>query len=238
LPVALDDGRRTVRADLMVADRLGAIVRRHGRESYVAFDRQAAALLERGRKERDPHVLAEVGRDYPVASVVPDALLELGSLHESSGHLAEAAHAYKRLLAEAPDDRRRAMAIWAMARVYDARKLHVAARDAYLELAARYPKVRLESGGPTVAEAVARKLAGEPYVRLVAERHQPSVAPPMFRRWHWAAPDARGVRALSTEGVAPSLEASRIVLGYRDRLRLLDASDGVSRWSADLGSPA
>ncbi len=238
LPVAMDEGRRTVRADLMVADRLGAIVRRHGRESYAAYDRQAAALLERGRKERDPHVLAEVGRDYPVASVVPDALLELGSLHESSGHLAEAAHAYKRLLAEAPDDRRRAMAIWAMARVYDARKLHVAARDAYLELSARYPKVRLESGGPTVAEAVARKLACEPYVRLVAERHQPSVAPPMFRRWHWAAADARGVRALSTEGVAPSLEASRIVLGYRDRLRLLDASDGVSRWSADLGSPA
>ena len=47
----------------------------------------------------------------------------------------------------------------AMARVYDARKLYVAARDAYLDLLARFPKVRLESGkGPTVAERRRQKL--------------------------------------------------------------------------------
>ena len=34
-PVAADDGRRTIRADLMVADRLAAIVRRYGREPYA-----------------------------------------------------------------------------------------------------------------------------------------------------------------------------------------------------------
>ena len=33
LPVAADDGRRTIRADLMVADRLAAIVRRYGRRA-------------------------------------------------------------------------------------------------------------------------------------------------------------------------------------------------------------
>ncbi len=63
-------------------------------------------------------------------------------------------------------------------------------------------------------------------------------APPMFRAWHWSAQDARRLRALSTEGVVPSLEASRILLGERDSLKLLDASDGGLRWTARLGSPA
>jgi cellulose synthase operon protein C len=238
LPVAADDGRRTIRADLMVADRLGAIVRRYGRESYERYDRQAAELLRRGKEERDPHVLAEVRRDYPVARVVPDALLELGALYESTGRLAEAAQAYKQLLAAAADDEGRARAIWSMARVYDARKLHVAARDAYLDLAARYPKSRLEPGGETVAERVEAKLGREPYVRLVEDRRRPPVAPPMFRRWEWSAPPDRAVRAMITEGVVPSLEASRVVLGDRDALRMLDAADGSTRWSSELGCPA
>jgi outer membrane protein assembly factor BamB/tetratricopeptide (TPR) repeat protein len=237
LPVAADDGRRTIRADLMVADRLEAIVRRHGRETYAAFDRQAADLLARGRRERDPHLVAEVCRDFPVAAVVPEALLELGRLNESDGRLAEAAHAYKRLLSAVDDDERRALAIWSMARVYEARKLYVSARDAYLDLVARYPKVSLEPGGATVQERVREKLAREPYVRLLVDRRQP-IAPPMVRRWNWTGPSDRVVRALCTVGVAPSLEASRIVLGDRDRLRMLDAAAGSARWTTDLGAPA
>jgi outer membrane protein assembly factor BamB/tetratricopeptide (TPR) repeat protein len=238
LPVAADDGRRTIRADLMVADRLTAIVRRFGREPYERYDREAAALLARGKAERDPHLLAEVRLDYPVARVLPEALMELGALHESRGRLAEATQAYKRLLAASADDDWRARAIWSMARVYDARKLYVAARDAYLELAARYPRARLESGGETLAERVEAKLGREPYVRLVDDRRQPPLAPPMFRRWQWSAPADRAVRAMIAEGVVPSLDASRIVLADRDRLRMLDAADGSSRWSSELGSSA
>jgi outer membrane protein assembly factor BamB/tetratricopeptide (TPR) repeat protein len=238
LPVAADDGRRTIRADLMVADRLGAVVRRYGREPYDRYDRQAADLLRRGKEERDPHLLTEVRRDYPAASVVPDALLELGALYESTGRLAEATQAYKRLLAVAADDEAKARAIWSMARVYDARKLYVAARDAYLDVGARYPGLRLEPGGGTVAERVEAKLGHDPYIRLVEDRRQPPVAPPMFRRWQWSAPPDRAVRAMITEGVVPSLEASRIVLGDCDTLRMLDAADGSTRWSSELGSPA
>ena len=238
LPVAAEEGRRTIRADLMVADRLSAIVRKHGRGPYERYDRRAGDLLARGKKERDPHILAEVRRDYPVATAVPDALLELGKLYESLGRLAEAAQAYKRLLSVAADDEARAKAIWSIARVYEARQLHVAACDAYLDLLARYPKLRLEPGGATIAESVGARLDREPYARLVADHHQPPVSPPMFRRWQWAAPPERAVRAMSTEGVVPSLEASRIVLGDRDVLRMLDAADGSTRWSSDLGSAA
>src|SRR5262249_54798716 len=196
------DGNRTIRADLLIADRLGAIVREHGRAIYEPFDRQAAALFRRGKDQRDPHVLDEVCRDYPLARVVPEALFELGRLSESSGRLAEATAAYKRLLALAPDDPRRALAIWSLARVYDARKLFVSARDAYLELRARYPPVRLPQGEHDVAaaELATAELAREPYAHLVADRPQPPIRLPMIRRWHWQAPTDRTVRALGTAG--------------------------------------
>ena len=71
---------RTIRADLLIADRLNAIVRDHGRGVYEAYDREAGRLFERGKAENDPRVLDELCRNFPVARVVPDALLELGSL--------------------------------------------------------------------------------------------------------------------------------------------------------------
>ena len=240
LPIATADGHRTIRADLLIADRLGAIVRQHGRAIYEPFDRQAAALFHRGKDQRDPHVLDEVCRDYPLARVVPEALLELGRLSESSGRLAEAAAAYKRLLALAPDDQTRALAIWSLGRIYDARKLFVSARDAYLELLARYPTVRLPQGEHMVAaaELATAELAREPYAHLVADRPQPPIPSPMIRRWQWQAPADRTFRALGTAGIVPSPAASRVVLCRRDDLRLLDPAHGTTRWSSELGAPA
>ena len=169
---------------------------------------------------------------------------ELGRCHESAGRLAEATQAYKRLLAAAADDERRARALWSLARVYDARKLYVAARDAYLDLAARYPGMRLESGrrrpsrsGSRRSSAVSRTYDWSPTVASRRSR------PPMFRRWHWSAPADRAVRAMSTEGVVPSLDASRIVLGDRDdaadarRGRRLDAMVDAS-WARRPSGPA
>ncbi len=95
----------------------------------------------------------------------------------------------------------------------------------------------MEPGGETMARRVEEKLAREPYARLPDERRQPALVPPMVRRWYWAAPADRVVRAMSTEGVVPSLEASRIVLRDRRTLRMLDAGTGSARWSTDLGSP-
>jgi outer membrane protein assembly factor BamB len=239
LPVAAADGRRTIRADLLIADRLGGIVRNHGRGVYESFDRQAAALYERGKAERDVHVLGEVCRDYPIAQVVPDALFELATLHESTGRLAEASQTYKRLLSLATDDEHRALAIWSLARVYHARKLFVSARDAYLDLQARYPRLRLDRAGLSmeVADLVAEKLDREPYCRLVADRPQPPLPRPLVRRWQWQAENGRPIRAIGAEGTAPTLDASRVLLGQGDVLRALDPADGTIRWSIALGAP-
>ena len=92
-----------------------------------------------------------------MARVVPDALVALGSLHESARRWTDAAHAYKRLLVIAPDDDRRAQAIWRLAHVYETRKLFVSARDSYLELQARFPQVTFHEPG---GEANGRRAGG------------------------------------------------------------------------------
>jgi outer membrane protein assembly factor BamB len=240
LAVSAADGHRTVRADLLIADRLSSIVRDHGRGVYEPYDQEAARLLERGREQKDPRVLDELCRAFPEARVVPEALLELGSLYESSRRLTDASHAYRRLLALAPDDALRALAIWRLARVYEARNLFVAARDSYLDLQARFPKIHLkeEDREATVASLVAAELARPLYVQLIADRPQPPTPLPMVRRWHWQAPQSQPIQVLSTGGVAPSVEASRFFLVEKTGLRVLDPSTGLPRWSADLGGPA
>ena len=79
LNVAADE-RRTVRADLLIADRLHTLLKNRGRALYATFDRQARDLYDEGVETKDPRALEAVGLSYPVAEVVPDSLLALGAL--------------------------------------------------------------------------------------------------------------------------------------------------------------
>ncbi len=115
LNINTEDGHRTIRADLLISDRLSSILRKQGRGLYADFDRQARALLERGLAENDPRLLEAVSQSYPVAQVVPESLLALGALADTSNRPGDAAHAYKRLLAQAEDDVLRARALWGLA---------------------------------------------------------------------------------------------------------------------------
>ncbi len=240
LAVAATDGRRTLRADLLIADRLKTIVRDNGRAVYTPYDRQAKALFERGKAEQDARVLDELCRTYPVATVVPLALLELGAIHESKGKFSDAAHAYKRMLAVAASDEARALALWRLAHVYEERRLFVVARDSYLDLQARFPGVRLpgKDGELTAGERVAAELARASYASLVADRPRPPTGVPMVRRWHLQVPAGQGGRVLSAQGVAPSLDVGKLVVVDKTGLRILDPSTGVARWLTEVGEAA
>ncbi len=78
LNVDAADGHRSVRADLLIAERLAGLIRDKGRDLYADFDRAAADLLARGKAEKDPRLLEDVGRSYPVARVVPGRLARAG----------------------------------------------------------------------------------------------------------------------------------------------------------------
>ena len=240
LAVATADGHRTVRADLLIADRLKSIVREHGRAVYEPFDKEAARLLARGRKAKDSQVLDLVCRAYPEAVVVPDALLELGMLHEKERRLADASNTYKRLQILAEDDDRRVQALWRLAHVYEARQLPVSARDSYLELLARFPKKELEDQGrrATVAELAGAQLSRPVFASIVAERAEPPTPVPLFRRWQWQPREGEPLKSIAASGVAPSLDCGRVFLVEKTGMRLLDPVSGAKRWSVDLGAPA
>jgi outer membrane protein assembly factor BamB len=233
LNINTEDGHRTIRADLLISDRLSAILRAHGRTLYADYDRQARALLDRGKAERDPRLLEEVGQSFPVALVVPDSLLALGAVSEAAQRPADAAHAFKRLLARADNDNIRARALWGLARAYEAQRLWVPARDAYAEALSRFPNVVLDDGG-AVSRLVAARLAQAPFDRMMSDRTEPSLPVPLVR--HWERTLEGLARPIVAEGVPPSAEASRIFLAQGSTLRPVDPASGSPLWSADLGN--
>ncbi|MGO9915177.1 MAG: PQQ-binding-like beta-propeller repeat protein [Isosphaeraceae bacterium] len=239
LAVATADGHRTVRADLFITDRLHSIVRSRGRSVYASYDREAVQMFERGKKDHDSRTLDELCRRYPVAAIVPDALSELGAIYQASGRMIEATQAYKRLLSLAGDSESRARAGWRLARAYESRKLYLSARDTYLDLLARYPHERVPDtdSGQTVADLVTAELTRSPYSLLEGDRAQPVIPVPLFRRWHWQPPPNQEMRALSALGMAPSLDAGRLLIVEREGLRFLDPRTGSPRWFSELGAP-
>jgi len=229
------DEHRTVRADLLITDRLEALLRQSGRALYAEFDTQADRLLERGRAEKDPRVLEEVGRSYPVAQAVPASLAALGELCDALKRPAEAAQAYKRLLAVAPRDADRARALLGLAKAYEDQALWVSAREAYAQVLSRFPDQTLDGDGPAAlaGRLAAERLEREPFRRMAADRSEPSLPFPLERRW-----DKRfeaKLRPLAADGVPPSASAGRVFLAERTRLKPIDPRTGQSAWTADLG---
>src|SRR5206468_3457031 len=126
-----------------------------------------------------------------------------GELYEELHRPGDAARAYKRLLAVAPDDSLRARALWGLARAYEAQKLWAPARDAYLQAQTRFADQRIEQIGPgPLRDLVAQKLAREPLARLAGDRSEPTVPVPLRRRWDRRWLDA--AHPIAAEGVPPS----------------------------------
>lgn len=234
LTVDATDGHRTIRADLLIADRLHALLRERGRDLYDEFDRAAADLMARARERQDPRLLEDLPRHYPAARVVPEALLALGALLDRLDRPAEAARAYKRLLAAAPDDPARARALWGLAGAFEAQKLWGPAREAYLQASACAPDLRVGAAGdPPLAGLVAGRLARAPYDRAASGPGDPGAGVPFRRRWerHWPAAS----KLIVADGAPPSAESARLFLAQGGAIRPLDPASGESPWARALG---
>ncbi len=231
-PVKYDE-RWTVRADLLIADRLDEALRDGGRELYEEFDRKAAALLAEGRKDRSARLLEEVGRAFPAAKVAPEALLALGEIREADNQPNEAARAFKKLLSLATTDLMKARALVGLGRAYEAQGLLAPARDAYSQAQAKFPALRLdEATGATVGSLVAERLAGDGFARLAGDRDRPRLPVPLSRVWEakWSGM----ARPIAAEGVPPSADAGRVFLVERGSIRPVDPATGRSAWTREL----
>jgi outer membrane protein assembly factor BamB/tetratricopeptide (TPR) repeat protein len=233
------DPLRTVRADLLIADRLQTLIRQRGRALYAEYDRQARRLYDEGRAAEDPRALEAVSLSYPVAEVVPDSLLALGQLQEKD-HPDLAARAYKRLLTLTDDPADQANALLRLGQVYERQKLWIPARDAYALVRSRYAQVVANNadspGGGTFGAIAAQRLARPPFDALAADGIEPSLSVPLTRRW--AVQWSTGVRPLTALGTPPSTDAGRIFLTEGSMLRPIDPATGAYAWTADLeGEP-
>lgn len=236
LSVAADE-RRTVRADLLIGDRLEALLRRHGRALYGDYEADAERLLKRGRAEHDPRLLDEIGHQYPAARLVPDSLLELGTQLEGLQKPVDAARAYKRLLASPrAGDTHRAQALLGLGRTYEAQGYWIPARDVLARARSRHGELRLEAHGRTVSQLVSERLGRPPFDRMTADMDEPALDPPLERRWgiRWSAP----ARPIGVEGVPPSDATGRIFLVEGTSLRPIDPTTGHYAWTTELGGEA
>ncbi len=237
LAVSTEEGRRTIRADLLITDRLTAILKTRGHELYAEFDREARALLEKGKTTGDPRQLEEVGRSYPVSTVVSEALLELGRLNDARERPAEAARAYKRLLALTPNDEFRGRALLGLARAYECQKLWVPARDTYTQALARFPDLTVENFDlgteMRLGQLVSSRLEQPPFDRMKGDRAEPNLPVPLVRRWSQSLDGP--FKPIAADGVPPSPIAGRIFLAQGSEIRPVDSAKGVSSWSVDLG---
>ena len=237
LTVDATDGHRTVRADLLIVDRLHTLLRDRGRAVYAEFDRAASDLLVRGQARQDPRLLEDLGRNYPAAEVVPAASLALGILYDKLGRPSDAARAYKRLFAAATDDATRARALWGLAGSFEAQKLWVPAREAYLQASARGADLRVDGpDGHPLATLVAGRLGRAPFDRMLGDRGEPSVGVPLQRRWNRQWPGV--AKLIVADGILPSAESARLFIGQGGAIRPLDPASGESPWTRSLdGEP-
>lgn len=241
LDQAEDGSQRTVRADLLIAERLHSLLDRRGRSFYAIYEGQARELLERGRSARDPRILEDVARSFPTAGAVAEAWLAIGELADATGRPAEAARAYRRYLGSAATDAEKARALWGLALAYEAQRLWTPARATYSQLLSRFPDQTLGAAAATEGESRAGALAtarlrSEPFDRMAGDRSEPNLAAPIVRRWgrRWSGP----ARTLAASGIAPSGDSGQAFQTRGSVLRPVDPDGGETGWSADLdGEP-
>ncbi len=240
LQLAVEDGHRNVRADLLITDRLATVLREQGRAYYEPYEQAARRQIEAGIAEKSTRRLEQAARLYPVSEALPEAYLALATLHDAAGRPDEAAQSYRRLLAGAVNDEQRGRALWGLARSYEARKLWVPAREEYTRILSRFANLRVDGlpgvdpradAGATLGSLASRRLARGSFEGLDVDRGGSSA--PWVRVWERTL--AEPSRPLSASGAAPSGDAGRIFLARGDALESLDPVAGKTRWRVDLG---
>ncbi|MEW4567881.1 PQQ-binding-like beta-propeller repeat protein [Tautonia sp. JC769] len=228
------DEHRSLRAELLLVDRLRWLLQESGPERYARFEDEAEALFRQGREDDDLRQLGEVIRRYPVSRHVPEALEAIGHLSEQREDWSEAARAYHQLLVSAVDDHQRALGLLGIARCYEAIDLDSEAREAYLLADLRYGSLEIERLGKaqTLKSYVDERLSSQDEHD---EERARAIHPPLglLGPYRWPSDfallpiDDPTSRALS-EGERPA------VLIGQGQLRAVEPESGRILWEAEL----
>jgi outer membrane protein assembly factor BamB len=230
------DDHRSLRAELLLVDRLRWLIQESGPERYARFEDEASDLFRKGRENNDIRQLGEVVRRYPVSRHVPEALEAIGSLSERRGDWSEAARAYHQLLVSAQEDRHRALGLLGLARCYEAIDLKSEAREAYLLANSRYGSLEIERSGSeqTLKSYVEERLEAEDQRQEVgAEAIEPPFGP--LDPYHW--PREFAMLPLDEPATRPlSADDRPAVLIGQGQLRGIEPGSGQILWEWELSA--
>ena len=172
--------------------------------------------------------------------MVPDALLELGEVHETGrpdgARLPGLQAAPGPGIRAGPGPRAGPLAA---GHAYAAENFLVSARDTIFNCSSGIPGSGSTPRGRRLplADLVNSELARPPLAQIAADRPRPPVPFPLMRQWQLRAPSTRTVRVVTALGMPPGLHTSRTFLVEGTKLSPLDPASGQPRWSVDMGAP-
>jgi outer membrane protein assembly factor BamB/tetratricopeptide (TPR) repeat protein len=229
------DPQRSLRAEVWIKQQLERLIQNHGRLLYADYDAKARALFDRGRDLADPRPLLAIAQVYPLADVLPRALLELARVYEKEKRWADAALAYKRLAAlESAEPRLAALALLELARVYESQRLWAAASQTYQTARDRFGTIQIQDPAAdlvgSVDALVASRAARLPAAASLMSGGEPAFAWPLQRQGesHWTS----SARPLAPDGFLPAPDTPSLFL-YESR-KLRPVLDSEKSWHAPL----
>ena len=183
---------------------------------------------KRGRRDHDPRLLDEVSRIYPVAEVVPDALLALGEAPRRPAAGAGGPGLQAALEPGIRVRRRPARALWRLAHAYAAEKFLVSARDTLSPAPCRVIPAPGSTCGPRcpAGRAGRRRLARPPLPRSRPTAHGRRSRSRWFGPGICRLPSTRTGQDPAAAGMPPGLETSRVFLVEGTKLGPLDPATG------------
>ncbi len=198
LPYAVSTNR-SVRADVVVYDRIEQLLREHGRELYAVYEEQVRRGHQQALEERNPLLLRKLLARYPNSTLRYRLWLDLGRLLAEQQRWSEAADAYRMASSIGRKPQERAAALIGLAQALEAQRLWPAAARVLIEARQLAPEAKLPEGGVTLAAYVDRKLQEDAF-RWTLRREQGLMLPLGVK---WQQDWGQGAKVLLAEGTPP-----------------------------------
>ena len=232
LSYAVSDNR-SVRADVVVHDRIERLLRTHGRSLYAAYEEQVERARKQAMAERNALMLRKLLARFPNSTLRYQLWLDLGQLLSEEQRWSEAADAFRMAatVSEGPDQR--AVALVGLARSLEAQRLWSAAARVLSEAKRLAPQARLADRGVSLAEYVDQKL-NEDAFRWTLRRQQ-GLALPLGVKWQqdWG----QGAKVIIAQG-EPPVGMKPVFFVQRSRsLLCVDALSGSEMWRLPTTGP-
>ncbi len=208
---------------------IDGLIARHGADVYKHFEARAKAVA--GPDTPSAEQLARLVAEFPNSAQTPALLRQAAARMEADGREGAAARLHRRLLQWPVTLPQRALALVALARHYERRGAHQAARTAWNRLVHEHGEQKIAQLAParTVKEVAAAELQ-----RLARTSSAvPDLGLPLTRAWQVAIDGGANERLLATR---PS-DADPLFFARADGMLVCcDTATGKELWKTHLGS--